>query len=335
MRVLAIGILTLAAALPAADPLPPGTRWGLHLDVTALLTGRAGETVRAVATRQPHAARLAMVRALTGSDPLTDLRTVTVGGGDRPESTVVVVRGRLDRERLETMAMAAMDHRSVPAGNRVIHAWTHDGHPAAGCLAAPDLLVLGGSVEQVLTTMAALDGGPAADLALPAGWKGSAMLLATAKDPGAMGRGPESALLRATRGVSARLREDGDALALEAVAEAGSEDQARRIQDGLKGLVALIALRPPEDMPASLAAALAAAQVERQGASVAAQVRMPLDAAIALVAERLVAGPRPPDRPGLGGPGRGPSPDGRGPGPDDRGPSDDRRPPPPPRGEPR
>ncbi|MFM2090187.1 MAG: hypothetical protein RLZZ127_676 [Planctomycetota bacterium] len=324
MRFLATGILALAAALPAADPLPPGTVWGLHLDMGALLAGRSGAAVRAAAAGQPHAARLAMVRALTGSDPLADLRTVTVGGGERPESTVIVIRGRLDRERLETIALAAQDHRQVPAGARTIHAWTHEGRPAAGCLAAPDLLVLGGSVEHILSALAALDGGPAADLVIPAGWSGSAMVLASARDPGALGRGPESALLRATRGVSARLREDGDALTLDAVAEAGSEEQARRIQDGLKGLAALIALRPPEDMPAPLATALAAAEVERQGASVAARVRMPLDAAMALVAERLAAGPRPPARPGLGGTR-----------PEDRGPGDDRRPPPPPRDEPR
>jgi hypothetical protein len=223
-----------------------------------------------------------------------------VGGGEGPESVVLVLRGRFDRQKLETMAQASADHRSVPAGALTVHAWTHEGRPAAGCLAKPDLLVLGADVERVLATVAAVNGGPAAALPLPAGWEDSAIVLAAAEGVGDLGRGPESAILRAVRSAAGRLREDGADLVLDLNATAAGEEQARRIQDGLRGLAALIALRPPEDMPPAAAEALAGLTVERQGAAVAATARMPMATALDMLARRLAEDRPPRPRPGDG-----------------------------------
>jgi hypothetical protein len=294
----------LAAATIADEPLPADRRWALRLDVQALLAGKVGATLRGIAAQEPHRSRLAMLTAVSGLDPLRDLSAVTVAGADADESHVVILlRGAFDAGKLAIIAGAAQDHRTVTAGSRTIHLWISDekkgAKTQAGCLAAPDLLVLAQNEEQIRAVLAVLDapatGRPA--LALPAGWQGAPIALATASDLGTWAKaGPSSATLRQLRSFAARVDEAGDEVVLKAQAQAVDEATARNLVNLANGLSSWVQLTRPGELDPGLIAALQGALVVQNGALVEATVRLPA-AAVSSFIETHQPGARRPQPP--------------------------------------
>ncbi len=78
------------------------------LDVHALTSGRVGAWVSRLAQDERVHARLSVARASSGVDLLRDLALVCVAGADvDPAGVVAAITGRFDRERLETLVLAA------------------------------------------------------------------------------------------------------------------------------------------------------------------------------------------------------------------------------------
>lgn len=155
-RLALLAVCGCASLLPAAERLPADCRWSVQLDATTIAACPLGGWLKAQVAQAPWAARLKLLELATGFSPLRDLRAVTVCGSDASEAgRLLLLRGAFDPARLATLAAALPGHASETAYGRSLHSWG-DGAPRwAACLAEPDLLIIGPSVERVRTAIAA------------------------------------------------------------------------------------------------------------------------------------------------------------------------------------
>lgn len=293
IRFLAVlGLVITLTAASAAERIPADCRWVVQIDVQAFAKGKGGAWLRDLAKDRLIAARLQMFEAISGLNPERDLRTVTLCGSDGQETSgLVLVRGALDAAKLTTISEALEGHAMIPVGARTIHTWVSDGKPAAACLAAPDLLILGRSADRVRTAVATLDGSYVPPVALPTGWEGSAFAIAAAEGVRDwVGKGPQSALFANVSGFAARLGEDGPDLSLDAVATALGETQAQQMVDAGNGLRAIVQIQKPANLDPALFEALRTAQLSRSGATVSLHARLPLIDALRIIDQKRKGG---------------------------------------------
>ncbi len=284
-------LLAFACQAAAAERIPADSRWMIQADVQALLRSQVGGLILQELQKQPHAARLAILQAVTGLDLRRDIRMVTICGiGADDDSGLVLVRGTFDAGRLHGLAQAAEGHLALTAGSRTIHTWQDKGKPAAGCLAAPDLLILAKTSTRIRDALAALDDAAVAgsSIAVPPGWDASALVLCAADRIGELTAGkPESALLRQVRTMSARIAEDGANLAVEARALAANETAAQQLIDAARGLSALVQLQKPDSLDPVLLEALRTAVISRDRAAVSLRLAVPMAEVTRLVEARI------------------------------------------------
>jgi hypothetical protein len=295
---LALILSCCCLAAPAAERVPPDARWMAHLDVAALLRSQTGTWLKEQLAQQPHAARLAMLNAVSGIDVVQDLHHITVSGiGADDASGLVQVRGRFDAAKLETVVQATEEHAVQTFGQRRIHTWRgDDGKPVAGCLAAPDLLLLGKDPQRLRAGLRLADDAtaPAASFSVPAGWAGSALLLCAADDIAALaGPEPASAMLRQLRGVAARLGEEGPLLTFEARTQTRDAAAAQQLIEAGRGLMALVQLQQPANLDAALVESLRGAELSRDGDTALLRLRLPVADAVRLIAEQQAAKRKP------------------------------------------
>ncbi|MBN8526269.1 MAG: hypothetical protein J0M02_13125 [Planctomycetes bacterium] len=290
-RLLASLALTcLAIAAAAAERIPADCRWVLQMDVKAALASQAGEWIARQAVRQPLAARLKVLEAISGLDVRRDLRLVTICGADSDDSTgLILVRGTFDAAKLELLVSAAEGHEEVKAGHRTIHVWQDKGKPAAGCLAAPDLLILGKSAARIRDAIALVDdpSRPAARIAVPEKWEQSALLFGAADRIDALIKDkPASAMLGNVRSCAARIVEQGADMVLEAHAVAASEAAAQQLVDAGRGLAAIVQLQKPAELDPALAESLRNGRLDRAGTAVDLRLSLPVADLLRLVEKR-------------------------------------------------
>lgn len=287
IRTIACLLLAATAVLASAERIPADCRWMMHADLRAMFASKVGEWIGREMVKQPHAARLQLLEALTGLNPRRDLISATICGvGADDDTGLVYVRGAFDAARLSTMAQAAEGYAAVQAGSRTIHTWMDKGKPAAGCLATADLLILGKTSTRIREALALLDapGQTGAILAVPAGWDKAALVVCAAEQLGELAAGkPESAMLRNVRAFAARIHAPDDRLVLEARATATGETAAQQMVDAGRGLIAILQLQRPEKLDPALAEAVRGAQLARDGALVTLSLSLPFDEALRLV----------------------------------------------------
>lgn len=285
-----LALLCLALAASAAERIPADCRWVLQMDVQALTGTQAGTWLARQMTRQPLAARLQMLEAISGLQPKRDLSLVTICGADGNDATgLVFVRGRFDAAKLESIALAADGHQGIAVGQRTIHVWQDKGKPAAGCLAAADLLILGKSPERIREAIALLDdpSRPAAAIAVPADWQSAALVFGAADRIDALiSDKPASAMLGNVRSCAARITEQGADMVLEARAAAASESAAQQLVDAGRGLSAIVQLQKPADLDPALVEALRAGRLERSGSTVDLRLAIPTAELLRLIEKR-------------------------------------------------
>jgi hypothetical protein len=245
--------------------------------------------------KPPHAARIALFQAISGINPTTDIRTITITGvgpghaGDDP-SAVALVRGAFDAQKLTTIAQATDQHAEERLGSRTLHTWVDKGKPVAGCLAAADLLVLGNDPQRVRSVLRLLDDpkAPAASLPLPGEWKDAAISLCFAHDLDRISGGKlASSALRHVEAIALRADEQGPDMAVDARLTTTDDAAAQDIVDSARGLIAMASMQF-KDMFAEatakpLAEALRATTITRDGRIVAISGRIPQDAALHLI----------------------------------------------------
>ena len=96
--------------------------------------------------------------------PCKDLHGITIYGRQLKKDTgVAIVRAKVDRQRLVEKAKLAPDHRLSTYGKYELHSWIHakgskHERSMTGAFYTSDVIVFGGSAEEVMAALDVLDG---------------------------------------------------------------------------------------------------------------------------------------------------------------------------------
>ncbi|MHC4399953.1 MAG: hypothetical protein ACYTG0_09760 [Planctomycetota bacterium] len=244
--------------LAVADPLDSkqvsaDARWLVHVDVDALKTGTVPRAIAALWSKMPSASRdLKTLSQVIGMDPTEDLRSVTIYGERFTETAgVVIVRAKVDRERLMTFLRLRPGYRTDTHAGRELITWTEnppgrDEHTVTGCFFEPTVVVFGREEAAVRKALDVLGGtsaglGEGASLAFPHTPAGT-MIQARAIGLDDEELPFQSPLLRKSQSFTVALGEHSGEAFVVATMATGSEaiaDQMQKIVDGLLAMVEL------------------------------------------------------------------------------------------------
>lgn len=135
MRYFILSILItgwLTAAVPVTN-LPEETTWVLHLDMVRLKASKLVNPLKDILAQPEHASKMKALELITGIDPLRDFQGVTFAGhGVDKEDAVILIQGKLDRQRLETLAQAANGYQTFDESGVKAHSWLENQGDRAG-----------------------------------------------------------------------------------------------------------------------------------------------------------------------------------------------------------
>ena len=272
MKLRSAAVIAVAAAMllaagraraTAPDPkyLPADAKWLVHVDVDRLAKTQTYEIVMQQAERDDANVRekLAKVGEALGTRFPEDLHGLTlVGRGFDPTSAVLVVRGKLEKDRLLGMAKTMPGYTSVMHGTAEVSTWAgaKQAESVSGAFLADDVLVLGrtpADVRRMLDLAAGREKPAAADGLLAA---------AAADAPDASGvmaylaadglaelqrKYPVSPLIAQVSSARLTLGERGEDLTLKAVLNVTSPEIAKQVKGALEGFKALMGLAALDD----------------------------------------------------------------------------------------
>ncbi|MBN1393589.1 MAG: hypothetical protein JW959_00970 [Pirellulales bacterium] len=168
---LAIAAVLCLAGAVRAEPLEleqiaADAKWVAHLDVDAMRTSAVADKVREHwREKHPKAVEhLEMIRAVWNFNPCADVHGITLYGTKIKKDTgVVIVHAKVDQEFLLDKARKAPGHRGETYGQYRLHTWRHrEGkkheRDMTGVFYRPDVILFGGSIDEVKTALDVLDG---------------------------------------------------------------------------------------------------------------------------------------------------------------------------------
>lgn len=295
------GVMVLLAVMVAAavqaEPmdgrmLPADTRWYAHIDMTKLMGTEAGRLIRDQWAALPDSRRkLAEVKMITGMDPWTDLRSVTVFGpvaGDA--EAVAVIRADADPATLENVLALAQDYNAMTHAGRTVHIWTPDDgkhDTMALCVADPGTYVVGASPQRVKAAVDALDkAATAAPLPLVENVAADRWLEMAVSGldtlEGVEDRKPWMSQIRDLR---ASVGSDAGQMMMTVSGVMSDAQVAERSRTMLEGFKAMAELRVAEVQPEA-AALIANISVQSEGARVWLDASCPLDQLRTMIQQR-------------------------------------------------
>jgi hypothetical protein len=296
----AIGWIGVAAAGPLQwEDVSSDAKWVIHLDVEQLKQSRLGDQVEARLTADHRTAKLDAFAAIFNFDPREDLTGITLYGAEgRAERSAVVLYGAFDGKRLVTLVRANESYRTVKHGREILHSWLDEDEQTRTYGWIGDgmaVLSKGRSmIEQVVDVMIRKAPGLSRDNDLMQNLEDTAAVIVIAgvqleelKDVD-----PNVAMLKKARTVQFFLREAGDEVACSLRLVADSARTAGLVERVLEGMIAFGALREGENP--QLAELSESAQVRRDGSAIELDLRLSVNAVVALLQkemdERHVAG---------------------------------------------
>ena len=192
-------------------------------------------------------------------DPLTDLNRVTLFGiGQKPNESVVLVKGTFKHEHLLAKAKQNKHYKAREAGRHTIHSWVDEergeGNRSHGCFYAKDTILMGGSADLVGTAVKVLDGKAAslqAQPGLPHPLLPKKPIIATIlADLDALeknGDGPGAAMLQNIQTIAFASGESQKKLWVQAVMIPNNAEAGKKIRDTIAGFLALAGLAQADD----------------------------------------------------------------------------------------
>jgi hypothetical protein len=241
---------------PDPNYVPADAKWVVHIDVDRLAKSQTYDILMREAEKEEGNVRekLAKVGEALGSRFPDDVHGLTlVGRAFDEKSAVLIVRAKLDRDRLLGMAKAMPGYSSVMHGTVEVSSWA-DANPSesvSGAFLANDVLVLGRTPTDVRRMLDLAAGrekpAPAEGLlaAADAGAKdGTGVMAYLAADGLAelQRKYPVSPLLAQVSSARLALSERGDDLTARAVLNVTSPDIAKQVKGALEGFKALMGL---------------------------------------------------------------------------------------------
>lgn len=265
LTAVAVGVAGSAfgGPLKKAD-VPAEAAWLAHVDLEALRAGDLGRYILQRMNEGREKDQFAALAALLNFDIRTDLTSLTLmGGSARQEESGVVVRGRIDTERLAVYIRADPTHEEIGYRGQTVHSTIdrkkrdpqEDAAPADGkrsfmCSPQPGMVIFAGSVKAMQKMLDHLaDGGtPNEDLVRAAPAADSGVILWGAADlKRSEGRQPKSKLLQQVSQGGLMLTEKGGRLEGSMRLSCADTNTAAQVQQMMQGLVALVQLGAAED----------------------------------------------------------------------------------------
>lgn len=306
------------------DPkyVPADAKWVVHVDVDHLAKSQTYDMLMREAEKEEGNVRekLAKVGEALGTRFPEDMHGVTlIGRGFDEKSAVLVVRAKLDKDRLLGMAKSMPGYTSLMHGTVEVSSWADAKQPTesvSGAFLADDVLVLGRTstdVRRMLDLAAGREKPAPADgllAAADAGAKdaagGSGIMAYLAADGLAelQRMYPVSPLLAQVSSARLTLSERGDDVALRAVLNVTSLEIAKQVRgalEGFKALMGLAALADDGDTDAKAVAEIAQrATVTSEGSTVTLDWPMPVARVRELIEQNNGGKRKPASKPATG-----------------------------------
>jgi len=293
-------LLAVTGVLPAGPPqekqVSAEARWVAHMDVEAFVTSGFGKFMLDRMSEKPEAVEGMDEFIETFNMDLTqDLFSVTLYGTEyAPTAAVVILRGRVDHDRLLELLGANEAHETLEYGDHTIHTWLQapegeeDDGVRHGAFHGDELVVISRTADVLKHALDVLDGeagslAGASDSFLPRFSEGAFLTVAGTDFAVPEDAKPKAAvLLKKVSGMWMELGEARDAMFLRGGVTAVSARDGQQLRDILAGLVALARLGQENatEMGKELgpwAPLLKGTRVSGRGASVELEVTATLD----------------------------------------------------------
>lgn len=160
-----IFLLLISAAPLLSAPLdrkllPADVKWFVHLDADAGRASTVGQALLRQFRADPGSGLvLAKFREQFNIDPTQDIYGVTVYGTDfTPESGVLIVRGKIDREKVLGMLRGGQDFSSQMHNAHELYSWTDSGRRRTGAFFDDRTVLVAQSEALVKRALDVLDG---------------------------------------------------------------------------------------------------------------------------------------------------------------------------------
>jgi hypothetical protein len=282
---------------PEAKYVPADAKWVVHADVDRMHKTQTYDIIMQRAEQDDPKVRekLAKFGEALGTRVPEDVHGLTlVGRGFDERSAVLIVRAKLDKDRLLGMAKAMPGFTSSMHGTVEISTWKDPGQPdsVSGAFLADDTLVLGWTPADVgrMLDLAAGREQPAPADGLLAGAADQTEIMAYLAGNGLaelQKMHPVSPLIAQVTAARVSLAERGEDLSLRAVLNVTSPEIANQVKgaiDGFRALLGLAALEEDGDEDAKVVAdVVKRATVTAEGATVKLDLPMPVAQLHALI----------------------------------------------------
>ncbi len=132
MRLFKIILILLVSASAWAGPLESSdvsssARWVIHVDAQAFWASQMGSQIKQVVDSNTVRAKIDAMKQLFGSDVTADIHSVTLYGADGDDKhAVALVKGKMDRKKLVSMAVLTPRYEKLETGDFVVHQWGGD-----------------------------------------------------------------------------------------------------------------------------------------------------------------------------------------------------------------
>jgi len=234
-------------------------KWAIHLDAEKFLMSRIGKMLVDETTNVDLKKGLDVLRATIHFDPLKDVRSVTLFGNSyTKDGGVAVLKGRPNADAVnavEKIVLLSKTHEQIPYGTKVIHTWIDEKRqkPSVLCFYSPEVTVAGGNVNQVKEAIDLLD-------AKREGLKGKSGLVVPDSDGFLVAcarrdegkEGPASAtVLKNAEWLTVAVKNTGENVDIDAKLGANSEENAKQIEQMVRGIAAFLALSAEQNEAAA------------------------------------------------------------------------------------
>ena len=140
--------------------MPADVKWFIHLDADAARISQTGKALIKQMREDPIARQLlTKSKAELHLDPTQDLYGITVYGTElTPDAAVLVVRGRLDHDKLMSLARKGSEFSQQEYHTHSIYSWTDGAHRTHGVFAGDQTVIIGRNENAVKRAIDALEG---------------------------------------------------------------------------------------------------------------------------------------------------------------------------------
>jgi hypothetical protein len=289
-----LAVSTWAGPLDLGD-VGRSARWVIHLDGQALWTSELGTQLRQIVDSHDIQAKLGAIETLFGTDLTTDIHSVTLYGPDGNDVlAVALVKGKMDRQKLVSMAVLTDRYEKTTAGEFVIHRWGDVSDKKTNYMgfASADRLVMSQSRSVVAKALHVLAG--KADSAQGTERFSAikhapdrAFLVVCAEELSDMTKGQaHAAMLQRSSVLALVVGEKAGALDATLHLHADSPEAAAQIETMARGVLAMMAFQ--EDKFAAVKPLMAACSLARHGKRVEFSFRYPLDKLMLLIKPHIL-----------------------------------------------